>query len=205
MSYNRKIYGGLCGNRTHVTAVKGRCLHHLTNRPNCPSFRAVIGATAGTRTPDLQITKLLLYQLSYDSISGLEGSQNAAYPSICPATLAALSVLIRPAVGWCVHQQKPNTTRRSCLMRFPVWLGKLPLAGIEPAPWKLWHWSAASCSDRLSYKGIVPGIPGRWFYLSMVPRTLRSARSSVRLFSQSRASSTCVSAIADSRVGISPF
>ena len=69
-------------------------------------------------------------------ISGSAGFTKRRLPAICPVTLSALSVLIRPAFGWCVHQQKPNTTRRSCLMRFPVWLGKLPLAGLEPATCK---------------------------------------------------------------------
>ena len=47
------------GNRTHVTAVKGRCLNRLTNGP---------GSGDLIRTGDIPGMNRLLYQLSYAAI-----------------------------------------------------------------------------------------------------------------------------------------
>ena len=47
------------GNRTHVTAVKGRCLNRLTNGP---------GSGDLTRTGDRPGMNRVLYQLSYAAI-----------------------------------------------------------------------------------------------------------------------------------------
>ena len=44
------------GTRTHVTAVKGRCLNHLTNGPGSGNL---------TRTDDNTGMNRVLYQLSY--------------------------------------------------------------------------------------------------------------------------------------------
>ena len=49
-------FGDPYGNRTHVTAVKGRCLNRLTNGPGSGNL---------TRTDDIPGMNRLLYQLSY--------------------------------------------------------------------------------------------------------------------------------------------
>ena len=49
------------GNRTHVTAVKGRCLNRLTNGPGSGNL---------TRTDDIPGMNRLLYQLSYAAKAG---------------------------------------------------------------------------------------------------------------------------------------
>ena len=49
------------GNRTHVTAVKGRCLNRLTNGP---------GSGDLIRTGDIPGMNRLLYQLSYAAMCG---------------------------------------------------------------------------------------------------------------------------------------
>ena len=51
------LFGDPYGNRTHVTAVKGRCLNRLTNGPN--------GSGNLTRTDDTPGMNRMLYQLSY--------------------------------------------------------------------------------------------------------------------------------------------
>ena len=55
----RNFFGDPYGNRTHVTAVKGRCLNRLTNGP---------GSGALTRTGDRPGMNRVLYQLSYAAI-----------------------------------------------------------------------------------------------------------------------------------------
>ena len=53
------FFGDPYGNRTHVTAVKGRCLNRLTNGP---------GSGDLIRTGDIPGMNRLLYQLSYAAI-----------------------------------------------------------------------------------------------------------------------------------------
>ena len=53
------LFGDPYGNRTHVTAVKGRCLNRLTNGP---------GSGDLTRTGDRPGMNRVLYQLSYAAI-----------------------------------------------------------------------------------------------------------------------------------------
>ena len=53
------FYGDPYGTRTHVTAVKGRCLNHLTNGPGSGNL---------TRTDDNTGMNRVLYQLSYAAI-----------------------------------------------------------------------------------------------------------------------------------------
>ena len=53
------LSGDPYGNRTHVTAVKGRCLNRLTNGP---------GSGDLIRTGDIPGMNRLLYQLSYAAI-----------------------------------------------------------------------------------------------------------------------------------------
>ena len=55
----RSFFGDPYGNRTHVTAVKGRCLNRLTNGP---------GSGDLTRTGDRPGMNRVLYQLSYAAI-----------------------------------------------------------------------------------------------------------------------------------------
>ena len=55
------FHGDPYGNRTHVTAVKGRCLNRLTNGP---------GSGDLTRTGDRPGMNRVLYQLSYAAICG---------------------------------------------------------------------------------------------------------------------------------------
>ena len=52
-------HGDPYGNRTHVTAVKGRCLNRLTNGPGSGNL---------TRTDDNTGMNRVLYQLSYAAI-----------------------------------------------------------------------------------------------------------------------------------------
>ena len=53
------IFGDPYGNRTHITAVKGRCLNLLTNGPGSGNL---------TRTDDNTGMNRVLYQLSYAAI-----------------------------------------------------------------------------------------------------------------------------------------
>ena len=55
----RSASGDPYGTRTHVTAVKGRCLNHLTNGPGSGNL---------TRTDDNTGMNRVLYQLSYAAI-----------------------------------------------------------------------------------------------------------------------------------------
>ena len=61
------LYGDPYGTRTHVTAVKGRCLNHLTNGPGSGNL---------TRTDDTPGMNRMLYQLSYAAISCRTKQQN---------------------------------------------------------------------------------------------------------------------------------
>ena len=65
------------GNRTHVTAVKGRCLNRLTNGPGSGNL---------IRTDDIPGMNRLLYQLSYAAKDGhrISHAKSASllYPSI---------------------------------------------------------------------------------------------------------------------------
>ena len=53
------LFGDPYGNRTHVTAVKGRCLNRLTTGPGSGNL---------IRTDDIPGMNRLLYQLSYAAI-----------------------------------------------------------------------------------------------------------------------------------------
>ena len=55
------LFGDPYGNRTHVTAVKGRCLNRLTNGPGSGNL---------IRTDDIPGMNRVLYQLSYAAICG---------------------------------------------------------------------------------------------------------------------------------------
>ena len=55
------FFGDPYGNRTHVTAVKGRCLNRLTNGPGSGNL---------IRTDDIPGMNRLLYQLSYAAKAG---------------------------------------------------------------------------------------------------------------------------------------
>ena len=73
------FHGDPYGNRTHVTAVKGRCLNRLTNGP---------GSGDLIRTGDIPGMNRLLYQLSYAAmcgqmISAPPKSASLLYPSDC--------------------------------------------------------------------------------------------------------------------------
>ena len=57
----RIFHGDPYGNRTHVTAVKGRCLNRLTNGPGSGNL---------IRTDDIPGMNRLLYQLSYAAMCG---------------------------------------------------------------------------------------------------------------------------------------
>ena len=61
-------FGDPYGNRTHVTAVKGRCLNRLTNGPGSGNL---------IRTDDIPGMNRLLYQLSYAAMCGQEDSGTA--------------------------------------------------------------------------------------------------------------------------------
>ena len=55
------LHGDPYGNRTHVTAVKGRCLNRLTNGPGSGNL---------IRTDDIPGMNRVLYQLSYAAMCG---------------------------------------------------------------------------------------------------------------------------------------
>ena len=59
MHLHQSFFGDPYGNRTHVTAVKGRCLNRLTNGPGSGNL---------TRTDDKSGMNRVLYQLSYAAI-----------------------------------------------------------------------------------------------------------------------------------------
>ena len=61
------FFGDPYGNRTHVTAVKGRCLNRLTNGP---------GSGDLTRTGDRPGMNRVLYQLSYAAMCGQAESRH---------------------------------------------------------------------------------------------------------------------------------
>ena len=63
------------GNRTHVTAVKGRCLNRLTNGPGSGNL---------IRTDDIPGMNRLLYQLSYAAMCGqrISGTAEISFLSI---------------------------------------------------------------------------------------------------------------------------
>ena len=56
-------FGDPYGNRTHVTAVKGRCLNRLTNGPGSGNL---------IRTDDIPGMNRLLYQLSYAAMWSMQ-------------------------------------------------------------------------------------------------------------------------------------
>ena len=57
------LHGDPYGNRTHVTAVKGRCLNRLTNGPGSGNL---------IRTDDIPGMNRLLYQLSYAAMWSMQ-------------------------------------------------------------------------------------------------------------------------------------
>ena len=79
------IFGDPYGNRTHITAVKGRCLNLLTNGPGSGNL---------TRTDDTPGMNRMLYQLSYAAINVpyLTGTMYyKGYSEICQLHLCAFS------------------------------------------------------------------------------------------------------------------
>ena len=77
------FFGDPYGNRTHVTAVKGRCLNRLTNGP---------GSGDLIRTGDIPGMNRLLYQLSYAAIWSIN------------LGIAEISFLIIPKGQWFVKK-----------------------------------------------------------------------------------------------------
>ena len=67
-------HGDPYGNRTHVTAVKGRCLNRLTNGPGSGNL---------TRTDDTPGMNRMLYQLSYAAIYCCVSQQEILYRQRC--------------------------------------------------------------------------------------------------------------------------
>ena len=79
------FFGDPYGNRTHITAVKGRCLNLLTNGPGSGNL---------TRTDDTPGMNRMLYQLSYAAINVpyLTGTMYyKGYSEICQLHLCAFS------------------------------------------------------------------------------------------------------------------
>ena len=68
------FFGDPYGNRTHVTAVKGRCLNRLTNGPGSGNL---------TRTDDTPGMNRMLYQLSYAAIYCCVSQQEILYRQSC--------------------------------------------------------------------------------------------------------------------------
>ena len=59
-SLKKAFFGDPCGNRTRVTAVKGRCLNRLTNGPN--EFRQLT-TFPGSRPPSIIVVKELNFRV----------------------------------------------------------------------------------------------------------------------------------------------
>ncbi len=74
-SERASFHGDPYGNRTHVTAVKGRCLNRLTNGPGSGNL---------IRTDDIPGMNRLLYQLSYAAMCGqrISGTAEISFISI---------------------------------------------------------------------------------------------------------------------------
>ena len=68
------FFGDPYGNRTHITAVKGRCLNLLTNGPGSGNL---------TRTDDNTGMNRVLYQLSYAAKSPCITRQGKLYSIFC--------------------------------------------------------------------------------------------------------------------------
>ena len=68
------LFGDPYGNRTHITAVKGRCLNLLTNGPGSGNL---------TRTDDTPGMNRMLYQLSYAAIYCCVSQQEILYRQRC--------------------------------------------------------------------------------------------------------------------------
>ena len=67
------------GNRTRVTAVKGRCLNRLTTEPSSISFiLSNEPSPSWTRTNDTAVNSRMLYRLSYQGL--LLSSLLCTYP-----------------------------------------------------------------------------------------------------------------------------
>ena len=77
--YRSIFHGDPYGNRTHVTAVKGRCLNRLTNGP---------GSGDLIRTGDIPGMNRLLYQLSYAAIF-------SALPKISFVIISTLDIFVK--------------------------------------------------------------------------------------------------------------
>ena len=75
LSERASFHGDPYGNRTHVTAVKGRCLNRLTNGPGSGNL---------IRTDDIPGMNRLLYQLSYAAMCGqrISGTAEISFISI---------------------------------------------------------------------------------------------------------------------------
>ena len=85
ISFLVQLDGDPYGNRTHITAVKGRCLNLLTNGPGSGNL---------TRTDDTPGMNRMLYQLSYAAINVpyLTGTMYyKGYSEICQLHLCAFS------------------------------------------------------------------------------------------------------------------
>ncbi len=67
------FFGDPYGTRTHVTAVKGRCLNLLTNGPGSGNL---------TRTDDNTGMNRVLYQLSYAAVFCRRNSKVIIYDDI---------------------------------------------------------------------------------------------------------------------------
>ena len=72
-------FGDPYGTRTHVTAVKGRCLNHLTNGPGSGNL---------IRTDDNTGMNRVLYQLSYAAVFSIFRETHGDYiesAAVCQA------------------------------------------------------------------------------------------------------------------------
>ena len=110
-----EFFGDPYGNRTHVTAVKGRCLNRLTNGPGSGNL---------VRTDDKPGMNRVLYQLSYTA------------KSIVSSTAMNSFVII---------QDKPPFVKRKMKYFSPFWhrqgrseplLPKIPVIARHEVPWQ---------------------------------------------------------------------
>ncbi len=101
-----QVFGDPYGNRTHVTAVKGRCLNRLTNGP--------YGSGNLTRTDDTPGMNRMLYQLSYAAVFFCRSPQEHGYYTqqsyICQQVFSDFFILFLGGENRCKNWEFLHTT-----------------------------------------------------------------------------------------------
>ena len=130
-SENLDFSGDPYGNRTHVTAVKGRCLNRLTNGPGSGNL---------IRTDDIPGMNRLLYQLSYAAMwSNDLGTAETSFLIISarPAFVKKFFHIFLSRRGFlCKNPAKavPSPEMRRYSARFLPWKNRASIPGPTCAP-----------------------------------------------------------------------